>query len=62
MKEIKFKVSVSTMYVGSLVSDEISVNVPEDATEDEIEEIVGEEAKEWLWENINFGYSINPNP
>lgn len=51
---IEFKVSVSTCYVGSKVSDVLTIEVDDDATQEEIELLKEEVAKEWLWSNIDF--------
>jgi hypothetical protein len=55
-KVIKIEVGVSTCIVGSRREEIIEVHVPENATDQEIEEIKSEAAKEWLYENIDFGW------
>lgn len=64
-KTLKVIVHVSTNRVGSEVSDEIEVEVDDNATPDEIEDAVEFEAKEWMWNNVEFGFAVienNPNP
>ena len=58
MKTIKLEVSVSTCYRGSEVSKILEIEVEDDATEKEIEDLCNEEAIFWLYENINFNYSV----
>ena len=55
-KVLKIEVGVSTYIVGSRREGIIEVYVPENATDQEIEEIKSEAAKEWLYENIDFGW------
>jgi divalent metal cation (Fe/Co/Zn/Cd) transporter len=53
---IKFQVYVSTRYVGSKVSVTLELDIDDDATSEEIEKEKEELAKEWLWQNIEFGW------
>ncbi len=56
MKVIRIAVQVSTRYVGSRVEDEINVYVEDDATEKEIEQAKEDTAREWMFEQIDWGY------
>jgi hypothetical protein len=56
MKTIRILVSVSTRYVGSKVEEEIEVYVDDDATEQEIEQAKEDTAREWMNEEIEWGY------
>ena len=49
---------VGTPYVGSEWKEEITLDFPENATRQEIEEEVEEYYKDWVWENINTGFQI----
>ena len=57
MKEIQINVSVSTGYVGCRINDTISVWIDEDWTEKEIEDAKQEATWEWLFEQIDWGWS-----
>lgn len=52
----KFEFSVSTRYVGSEVEETIEIEIPDDATENEIEEIVQQRYDDWLWNNIDTNW------
>jgi hypothetical protein len=54
---IKFDVYVSTRYVGSDVKDTLELDIHDDATPEEIEQAKEELARDWLYENINWGWS-----
>jgi len=56
MKVIRIAVQVSTRYVNSGVEDEINVYVEDDATEKEIEQAKEDAAREWMFEEIEWGY------
>jgi len=58
MKIIKAEMNVSTGYVGSMVKEIVEVEVEDDASKEEIEAEVEEYFKEWLWGNIDSGWSI----
>ncbi len=53
---VKIKVNVSTNRVGSQVEDEISVEIPEGLDENEIMEYKETAAREWMFENIEWGW------
>jgi len=57
MKKIKVNYSVSTGYVGSTKEAEFELEVPIDATENEIEELVQYDFEEWLWNSISTYYT-----
>jgi hypothetical protein len=57
MKVIKIAVQVSTRYVGSRVEEVIDVYVEDDATEKEIEQAKDDTAMEWMFEQIDWGWS-----
>jgi len=54
----KITMWVGTPYVGSEWKEEITLDFPENATRQEIEEEVEEYYKDWVWENINTGFQI----
>lgn len=56
MKTIKISVFVNTGYVGSQREDEIDVYIDDNATEEEIERAKEDTAREWMFENIDWGY------
>ena len=56
MKTIKIRLNVSTIYVGSNYEEEIEFEVEDDATEEEIQAEKEEIAKDWLFENVNWGW------
>lgn len=51
-------ISVSTSKVGSQTDDEIEVEYPENATEEELAEIMRSEAVEWVWNNIELTHHV----
>ena len=55
---IKIKAQVSTRYVGSTVEDEFEIEVDDNSTEEEIQQITDEEVKQWMFEQIEWGYEI----
>lgn len=56
MKAIKILVQVSTRYVGSRVEDELEIYVEDDATEQEIETAKEDAAREWMFDQIDWGW------
>ena len=56
MKTIKIRLNVSTIYVGSNYEEEIEFEVEDDATEEEIQAEKEEIVKDWLFENVNWGW------
>jgi divalent metal cation (Fe/Co/Zn/Cd) transporter len=56
--KIKIKALVSTRYVGSTVEDEFEIEVDDNSTEEEIQQIADEEVKQWMFEQIEWGYEI----
>ena len=58
MKEIEVEFYVQTWKVGSTIEATKVFEVEEDATEKEIEAIIDEAWKEWIWNNIEAGYEI----
>lgn len=56
MKVIKITVQVSTRYVGSRVEDKLEVYVADDATEQEIEKAKEDAAREWVFDQIDWGW------
>ena len=57
MREIKANYYVSTRYVGSDMQETVTLEVPEDATEDEIENIIQSDFEEWVWNSINASWN-----
>lgn len=58
MKKLNMFISVSTSKVGSQTDDEIEVEYPENATEEELAEIMRSEAVEWVWNNIELTHHV----
>lgn len=56
MKVIKIIVSVSTRYVGSKVEDELEIYIDNNATKEEIEIAKEDATREWMFEQINWGW------
>jgi hypothetical protein len=56
--KIKIKANVSTRYVGSIVEDEFEIDVDDDSTEEEIEKIAEDVTRDWMFEQIDWGYTI----
>jgi hypothetical protein len=56
MKVLKIKVWVSTGYVGSKREDEIEIYIDDNATEEEIESAKENTAREWMFEEIEWGW------
>ncbi len=56
MMEVTFNVYVSTKFVGCERTATLTINLPDDATEEQIAEAKKEEAEAWMWEHIEFGY------
>jgi hypothetical protein len=61
-KESKTKIiKVKAHYSGSRDrNEELEIEVPEDATESEIEKIASEEVTEWAMQYCDIGYKIEP--
>lgn len=57
MRQIKLEVYVSTNKFGSETRDVIEIEIPENATPNEIEQIKEDAAREWMYENIEWGYN-----
>ncbi len=53
---MKIKVYVSTRYQGSLVEDEIEIHIPDDASDEEKEAAKEECAREWVFDQIDWGW------
>lgn len=53
----RIKVSLSIGFAGAVHKNIIDVEIPEDATEKEVEEIKEEAAKEWAFNYIDIGWS-----
>jgi len=58
MKTIKVKAICETGFAGATHRDTLEIEVPESATDEQIESIVGEEVKEWAMNWISIGYEI----
>lgn len=57
MKVIKVMANVSTRYIGSRCEDEIEVYVDDNATDEEIEKAKEAAVREWMFEQINWGWT-----
>jgi hypothetical protein len=58
MRKIEFEMSVSTRYVGSEVTDTFSIEVDDNATEEEIEKEMEDVTRDWMHEQIDWGWKI----
>lgn len=56
MKTIIVKAYVHTRYVGSKAEDKIEVYVDDEATEHEIEQAKEDAVREWMYDQIEWGY------
>lgn len=61
---MKVKVSVSTGLVGSRRKDTLEIPDEEvaDMSPDELESYIEEQAQDWLWNTIDFGFSVVEEP
>ena len=57
-KTIKVDFYVGTKYVGSEVEETVEIEIEEDMTEREINDVVDEEFQTWVWENIDASWKI----
>lgn len=57
MKVIKVMARVSTRYVGSECEDEVEVYVDDDATPEEVEKAKEDAVREWMFDQIEWGWS-----
>lgn len=57
MAIIEIKVSVCTSGIESLIVDEIQFSVPDDFSNEQIEDAKNKHTKEWMFEQIEFGWS-----
>lgn len=58
MKKLKVKFTLATNKVGSTYTKIVEIEVREDATEIEIENIIDNNYNEWLFENNRGGWEI----
>ena len=58
MRVIKFEMFVSTKFVGSEASDIGEVEIPDNATEEEIEAAIEDYTRDWMFDNIEWGFNI----
>lgn len=49
---------VETGFAGSNWEDTLEIEVPDNASQEEIEKIVEEEVKEWAMNHISIGFTI----
>lgn len=57
MKTVKINVHVDTGYVGSEREDTIDVCIEDGMTASDIESAKEDAAREWMFEQINWGYT-----
>lgn len=57
MKTIKILANVSTRYVGSKCTEELDIYVEDDATPEEIEKAKEDAVREWVFEQIEWGWT-----
>lgn len=58
MRKITIEMSVGTRFVDSEVTEEFSFEVEDDATLEEINEEANDITRDWMHENINWGFEI----
>ncbi len=56
--KIKVEFYVSTRYVGSDVREEIELDVPENLTENELDDFIRPIYEDWAWEALDSGWQI----
>ena len=57
-KEISFDVWAETGFAGCVHTDTLTIEVDINATDKEIEKLIREETKDWLFNRIEYGYEI----
>ena len=57
MKTIQFKMYVSTRYVGSESSDIGEIEIDGTETEEQIESMIEEYTRDWMFDQIEWGYT-----
>ena len=57
MKKVKAHYYVSTKYVGSERTEDVELEVPDEATENEIDDIIFHDYEEWVWNTIETGWT-----
>lgn len=57
MRHIRLKVYVETSRVGSTIEDILEIEVEDNATLEDIDDEKEAATKEWMFNNIEFGYS-----
>lgn len=58
MKTIKFKVHLDTGFVTAEHRDELEIEVEDDATEEQIQQALDAEARDWAMNKIEYWYEI----
>lgn len=58
MRVVKFEMFVSTSYVGSETRDMGAIEVDDNATEREIRASIEDYTREWMFDNIDWGFEI----
>lgn len=56
MKTIQFKMYVSTRYIGSESSDIGEIEIDGTETEEQIESMIEEYTRDWMFDQIEWGY------
>jgi hypothetical protein len=57
MKTVKINVSLSIGFVGAEHKDVLDVEIPDNATEEQSEQLKEDAAKDWGWGYIDLGWS-----
>lgn len=57
MKKIKAHYYVSTRYVGSDIEEDVEIEVPKEATKEEIEDLIQIDFEEWVWNTISASWN-----
>lgn len=58
MKTIKVEFTVGIGYANATRQETVELDVPENATQDEIEEIIDDNLRQWIADIIDAGYEI----
>lgn len=62
MKAVYFNVYLETGFAGCTHNETLCVDVEDNATEQEIDSIIEEETKDWIFNKIDYGFEIITAP
>lgn len=58
MKRLKLIFSLETAWVGTGVTEEVTIEINDDATQEEIDTVIDDELDEWISRYVDYGYEI----